>query len=90
MGVELGDLLFWSGTGVFLTNGDFTLWSGGGAFLSGEGNFPLWILCGDGDFSLGKGHFWKRVISFSFSGGEDHPYWGRRRPLWPSRLTDRP
>ena len=49
------DLLFWSGAGVFLTSGDFTLRSGGGAFLSGEGNFPLWILCGDGDFGGGQG-----------------------------------
>ena len=32
----------------------------------GEGNFPLWILCGDGDFSFfffsGEGNVWKRVI----------------------------
>ena len=37
----------------------------------GEGNFPLWDFCGDGDFSFwsGGGAFLEEVICFSFSGG---------------------
>ena len=54
MGVELGDLLFWSGAGVFLANADFTLWSERRAFLSGEVNFLLWILWGRGSPLLGE------------------------------------
>ena len=73
MGVEivvlLGDLLFWSGGGVCLTDGNFTFWSEGGVFLLEEGNFPLWFLWGDGDFSQREGHLWVRVNLFFFFGG---------------------
>ncbi len=87
----MGDLLSWSG--AFLGSGDFTLLSVGGAFLSGEGNFPIRGFCGDGHLSFwsGGGAFLEEGdLLFFFWEGEDHPYWGKIRRLWPSCLTGRP
>ena len=43
--------------------------------MSGEVNFPLWILCGDGDF------FWSGGGAFSEEGDSIFFFWGRGSPL---------
>ena len=70
--ILLGDLLFWSGGGVFLTNGNFTFCSGGGHFCRRRVNSHFGF-CGETVISLfgqGERHFWVRVVCFSFSGVE--------------------
>ena len=48
----------------------------GRGFFVGEGNFPLWILCGDGDFS-----FWSGGGAFLEKGDLIFFFWGKRSPL---------
>ena len=80
--VQLFSCFSFSFSGAFLAN-DLSV---GGTFLSGLDSF----FCGDFSFWSGGGAFWGRVIYFFLSEGEGHPYLGRIRPLWPSRLTGRP
>ena len=87
--VQLFSGFSFSCSGAFLGNGDFIL-SVGGAFLSGEGSFSLRDFCGDFSFWSGGGAFLGEGDLFLFFSGEGHPYLGRIRPLWPSRLTGRP
>ena len=62
------------GRGIFGQWG-FYIMVGGGHFCRGRVifHFGFCVEMVIFLFSQGEGHFWKRVICFSFSGGEDHP-----------------